>query len=125
MKHVAELASSGSEKATQEKLKILRQQKGPIPKVLANYEDDVFAVLFANILSRELKEQFKYQAQFQVNNNCKSGQNPSIDTAILVLVSATHLIPTVLYQYKPLDPSRVDMMAMIHLKTYCNITTYK
>ena len=79
MKHVAELASSGSEKATQEKLKILRQQKGPIPKVLANYKDDVFAVLFANILSRELKEQFKYQAQFQVNNNCKSGQNPSID----------------------------------------------
>ena len=49
----------------------------------------IFAVHFASVLSGELKNKFKYQAQFQVANNRKSGPNPSTDTAILARMNDT------------------------------------
>lgn len=78
----------------------------------------IFAVHFADILSGELKGEYKYHPQLQVANNRKSGQNPSADTAILVLFAAKYLIPTVMYKYKPTihpDLSRVDVLPMMEM----------
>ena len=91
---------------------------------MSNWITQCWAVHFADVLSEELKNQFKYNTQLQVANNCKSGQNPSTDAAILVLMIPSKIIPTVMYEYKPgvyPDPSRVDVLAVMKCfyKLYC------
>lgn len=80
----------------------------------------LFAVYFSNVLSGELKKSFKYQPQYEVVDNEKSGQNPSTDTCIVLLMESCtkDSIPVVMYEYKPIvnpDPSRMDVSALIEM----------
>ena len=90
----------------------------------------IYAVHFATVLSGELKKDFKYYSQFQVADNLRAGQNPTTDTAIIMLATSQQCIPTVMYEYKPTvhtDPSRVDVLALmeVFLQAYYCIRYYK
>ena len=69
----------------------------------------VYAVYFAQVLSGELKKTFKCRPQYEIIDE-KSGQNPSTDTSIVLLMEETY--PVVMYEYKPVvhqDYFRIDI----------------
>ena len=91
----------------------------------------IYAVNFSEILSEELSKVMMYWNQMMTANNKERGQNPTSDTAIIMLLesSATSLdpkkIPVVVYEYKPAvhrDPERVndcDLMEALLQASYC------
>ena len=79
-----------------------------------------YASYFAAVFSEELKQSFKFQTQYDVVKNEKSGQNPSTDACVIMLLDLEvgYCIPVVMYEYKPIvhsDRTRVDVSAMIEM----------
>ena len=91
----------------------------------------IYAVNFSEILSEELSKVMMYWNQMMTANNKKRGQNPTSDTAIIMLLesSAKSLdpkkIPVVVYEYKPVvhqDHGRVndcDLVEALLQASYC------
>ena len=89
-----------------------------------------YAVHFSEILSEELSEVMMYWNQMMTANNKKRGQNPTSDTAIIMLLKSSATfdpkkIPVVVYKYKPVvhsDPEVVnhyDLMEVLLQASYC------
>ena len=74
----------------------------------------IYAVNFADILSKELSKVMMYWNQMMTADNKKRGHNPTSDTAIITLIRGDQVgqkIPVVVYEYKPAvhpDPNRVN-----------------
>ena len=71
------------------------------------------AGFFATVVSKELAKNFSYQNQYVVARNSNPGNNPSTDTAVLILNG--NYKPKIVYEYKPVVHHTMDGVDVLAL----------